>query len=151
MKKRDRQEAHGVILMAMTRISKPNTTQRWRTALQRAIAEGIEVRQLAGSGMWIATSGTDADVAYEVTPWDCECHAGQFIDPICKHRAALLAKLGRLRLNAEMAPPQPVSCPTCNGVGSVPGTVSMGKTWRYDNITCDDCHGTGYTLPAVAA
>jgi DnaJ-class molecular chaperone len=137
--------------MAMTRIIKENTTQRWRTALKRAEREGIEVRQLAGSGMWIATSGTDADVAYEVTPWECECHAGQFVDPICKHRAALLAKLGRLRLEAERPVPDPVHCPACNGMGTVPGTVSSGNTWRYDNVTCDDCHGTGYTLPAAAA
>lgn len=137
--------------MAMTRIAKENTSKRWRAALHRAESEGVEVRQLAGSGMWIATSGTDADVAYEVTPWECECHAGQFVDPICKHRAALLEKLGRLRLEAEDPAPEPVRCPSCNGVGTVPGTVSTGTTWRYDNLTCDDCHGTGYTLPAIAA
>jgi DnaJ-class molecular chaperone len=137
--------------MAMTRITRENTSKRWRAALNRANSEGVEVRQLAGSGMWIATSGTDPDVAYEVTPWDCECHAGQFVDPICKHRAALLAKLGRLRLESESVTPEPVKCPSCNGVGTVPGTVSTGRTWRYDNITCDDCHGTGYTLPSIAA
>ena len=51
--------------------------------------------------MWIATSATDPGTAYEVTPWGCECHAGQFGDPVCKHRAALLETLGRLAPNPE--------------------------------------------------
>ncbi|HYH11167.1 MAG TPA: SWIM zinc finger family protein [Thermomicrobiales bacterium] len=73
-----------------------NTETRWRAALRRAHAEGVQVRQLAGCGMWIATSTKDTVTAYEVTPWGCECHAGQFGDPVCKHRAALLEALGRL-------------------------------------------------------
>jgi len=34
-----------------------------------------------------------------VTPWSCECTAGQFDDPVCKHRAALLHRLGHLALD----------------------------------------------------
>lgn len=78
-----------------------NTTVRWQTALRRAQAEGVQVRQLAGSGMWIATSATDTETAYEVTPWGCECHAGQFGDPVCKHRAALHQVLGRLTVEDD--------------------------------------------------
>lgn len=70
-----------------------DSAPRWRRALERAHREGIEVRQLAGSGGWIATSATDPGSAYEVTPWSCECHAAQFGDPVCKHRAALLETL----------------------------------------------------------
>lgn len=79
-----------------------DTESRWKTALRRAHKEGVQVRQLAGCGMWIATSAKDTSTAYEVTPWGCECHAGQFGDPVCKHRAALLEALGRLR-NEEAA------------------------------------------------
>jgi hypothetical protein len=33
-----------------------NTPARWQAALRRALDEGVQVRQLAGCGMWIATS-----------------------------------------------------------------------------------------------
>ena len=122
-------------------IEREATMERWQSALRRALIEGVQIRQLAGCGMWIATSGSDGDTAYEVTPWACECQAGQHGDPVCKHRAALLAKLGRLRI--ESLGNVTVPCTTCNGLGEHPGTVSMGDTWRYDNVTCEDCHGSG--------
>ncbi len=78
------------------RLPRPDTPARWQAALRRALEEGVETRQLAGCGMWIATSSTEAGTAYEVTPWSCECHAGQFGDPVCKHRAALRERLGAL-------------------------------------------------------
>lgn len=136
--------------MANVMIEREATTERWRAALRRALKEGVEVRQLAGCGMWIATSGSDGDIAYEVTPWACECHAAQHGDPVCKHRAALLAKLGRLTIEALPEYGTTVICESCRGVGSHPGTVSLGDTWRYDNVTCEDCHGTG-RLPAGKA
>ncbi len=70
------------------------TPARWQTALRRAFAEHISVRQLAGSGMWIATSCSDLAAAYEVTRETCECQAGPFGDPVCKHRAAYWVALG---------------------------------------------------------
>ncbi len=76
-----------------------STPDRWQAALRRAIAEGVQVRQLAGSGLWVATSSHDPGVAYEVTPWSCECTAGQFNDPVCKHRAAMLHRLRHLALD----------------------------------------------------
>lgn len=96
-------------MMTTNTKNRPNTVQRWKTALRRAHAEGVEVRQLAGCGMWIATSASDPATAYEVTPWGCECHAGQFGDPVCKHRAALHEELGRL--SAELEPDQKHSTP----------------------------------------
>lgn len=84
-----------------------NTERRWVHALKRAHAEGVQVRQLAGCGMWIATSAKDTATAYEVTPWGCECHAGQFGDPVCKHRAALLEVLGRLRVADDRGASKP--------------------------------------------
>jgi hypothetical protein len=122
---------------------RPETPERWQQALKRARREGVQIRQLAGCGMWIATSVTDDTTAYEVTPWSCECWAAEFGDPICKHRAALLAKLGRLGTDSTGPREDTTRCTTCNGVGSHPGTVAVGSTWRYDNVTCEDCHGTG--------
>lgn len=61
-------------------------------ARQRAIAEGIEVRQVEGSSVWIATSGTKPDKAYVLNIVDgqavtCSCPAGAWGN-YCKHRAA---------------------------------------------------------------
>lgn len=136
-------------MMANMFLEREETTARWQAALRRALREGVEVRQLAGCGMWIATSGSDGEIAYEVTPWACECQAGQHGDPVCKHRAALLAKLGRLATEHRLDVTVP--CPNCNGVGEHPGTVSMGDTWRYDNVLCDDCHGSGRVAVDKAA
>ena len=135
--------------MANVFIEREASRERWQSALRRARTEGVQIRQLAGCGMWIATSGSDGEIAYEVTPWACECQAGQHGDPVCKHRAALLAKLGRL--TAERRMDVTVPCPNCNGVGEHPGTVSMGDTWRYDNVPCEDCHGSGRLPSAKAA
>ncbi len=77
----------------------------WQAVLRRALEEGVDVRQLAGCGMWVAPSSRDAGTAYEETPWECACHAGQHGDPVCKHRAALWMRLGWLSIEPESAPP----------------------------------------------
>ena len=53
------------------------------------IEQGVDVRQLATTGVWVATSGTDSTPAYVVTETDCECRAAQEGDRVCKHRALL--------------------------------------------------------------
>jgi hypothetical protein len=127
-----------------------NTPARWRTALRRAVAEGVQVRQLAGSGMWVATSATNAETAYEVTPWECECHAGQFGDPVCKHRAVLLATLGRIVSEAGAhASGRP--CDVCNGMGVHPAIARHGEPWRDEIVPCRHCRGTGYIQDYDAA
>lgn len=135
--------------MVTTTTKRKNTPARWRTALKRAHAEGVQVRQLAGSGMWIATSATDVGAAYEVTPWECECHAGQFGDPVCKHRAALLATFGRLVPNPDSTAPD--LCSVCNGMGSHTAPVRDGQTWRTETVICAHCQGAGYQPKAKAA
>jgi DnaJ-class molecular chaperone len=127
-----------------------NTPARWQSALRRAVAEGVQVRQLAGSGMWVATSANDADMAYEVTPWECECPAGQFGDPVCKHRAVLLATLGRLAAEAETHASIP-RCDVCNGMGSHPAIARYGVPWRDEIVTCAHCQGTGHVQRYHAA
>lgn len=83
--------------------SKLASPQRWQEALQRGIHEGVTVRQLAGSGLWLATSGTQPDVAYELTVRglivdSCSCPAGEHGDDVCKHRAVWYHQAGVLGL-----------------------------------------------------
>jgi hypothetical protein len=136
--------------MVVTSFAKrKNTPARWQSALRRAVAEGVQVRQLAGSGMWIATSATDAETAYEVTPWECECHAAQFGDPVCKHRAVLLATLGRIAESAEGVSGR--LCDVCNGMGSHPAIARHDQLWRNETVTCEHCRGTGVLRDREAA
>lgn len=94
---------------------RPNRTAspaRWQTAAQRAVAEGVQIRQLQSTGEWIATSGSDASLAYlvEVTgaiAHGCDCLAGLNGDPVCKHRAAYYLLTGALSLDPEPEPPAP--------------------------------------------
>src|SRR5688500_15753817 len=79
------------------------TPERWQKAAQRAIAERVQVRQINSTGMWVASSGTDSTMAYilEVITGvarSCTCQAGEFGDPVCKHRARLYLDTGLLRV-----------------------------------------------------
>src|SRR5215203_4682092 len=85
-----------------------SSSARWMKAAARAVAEGVQVRQLAGSGQWIASSGSDSSVAYEVevtgnVAHGCGCLAGLNDDPVCKHRAAFYLLIGAL--DPEPEPP----------------------------------------------
>jgi hypothetical protein len=76
-----------------------SSLERWQLAARRARKEGIEARQLVGSGGWIATSGTDRRAAYELAVTsgvvhDCACPAALHSDPVCKHRAAYWIAIG---------------------------------------------------------
>ena len=82
------------------------TPERWMKAAERAVAEGVQVRQCAGSGAWVANSGTDAAVAYEVEvtgniAHGCGCLAGLNDDPVCKHRARFYLDAGLLTLDGD--------------------------------------------------
>jgi hypothetical protein len=61
--------------------------ERWIKAAERAVAERVQIRQLAGSGQWVASSGSDASIAYEVAvtgnvAHGCGCLAGLNDDPV---------------------------------------------------------------------
>jgi hypothetical protein len=121
-------------LRTQTRTSSP---ARWIKAAERAVAEGIQIRQLVGSGAWVASSGSDPNAAYEVevtgnVAHGCSCLAGLNDDPVCKHRAAFFLLIGALNTDPEPegSPPAsaaPVvcfrcqgadaSCPVCAGAG----------------------------------
>ena len=119
------------------------TPERWQAVLRRAFAEGLQVRQLAGSGAWIATSGTDAAVAYGTDSTDCDCPAAMLgADPVCKHRTAYWNALGALDLDPEPDPPPPVVavtaiivrravCAWCEGEGYVVKRNSINPEQTY--------------------
>lgn len=75
---------------------RPSTPERWQQALIRARRGGLELRQLVGSGAWVATSERNQEAAYMVTEFECDCFAAEFGDPVCKHRAMLRYRLGHL-------------------------------------------------------
>ena len=99
--------------------------------------------------MWVSTSASDSTVAYEVTPWGCQCHAGQFGDPVCKHRAIPLEKLGRLHLDPEPDPSAPAVCTACNGRGSTSGTELFRGRRVSISVSCHHCLGTGQEQAAA--
>jgi hypothetical protein len=142
----------------MTTLPKPDTTLRWRQARDRARAEGIVVSQVAGSGQWVATSGTRRGVAYALAvtgnlAHGCECPAGQHEQDVCKHRAAFYDLIGAFpaltdvleaedlaRDAAAIAAPRP--CSWCAGRGK-----SFSE--HYLEIRpCGWCDGTGERLAA---
>src|SRR5215204_6999568 len=106
------------------RTNRQASPQRWQHAAERASAEGIEVRQVNASGMWVPNSGSQANVAYllEITGslvQSCSCPTGSFGDPCCKHAARYYLDAGLLDLDdPEPEPPAPaalVLCFRCRG------------------------------------
>ena len=98
-----------MIQQARPRVEHPD---RWVRAAERARAEGVQVHQLQGSGAWIATSGSQRGVAYELAvtgnvAHGCDCLAGLNGDGCCKHRAAFYLLIGALALPPEPDPPAP--------------------------------------------
>lgn len=151
----------------MRGINRTASPARWQAALARALAEGVQVRQLAGCGAWIATSGQDAGVAYQVAvsggvAHGCDCPAGEFGDPVCKHRALWYHVAGLLDLDPEPdpAPPAPIvavaniTCPDCDGEG-VQRIITGGRLSDWWSVPCRACNGTGSVqeeeAPAIAA
>lgn len=97
------------------RQTRTSTPARWMKAVERALAEGVEVRQLAGSGLWVASSGSDATVAYEVdvtgnVAHGCGCLAGLNGDPVCKHRAAFYLLIGAVHPSQQPTVSVGASC-----------------------------------------
>jgi len=143
----------------MATMQRAATPGRWRAAIERAITEGIEVRQLAGSGAWVATSGSDPLSAYEVAvsggvAHGCTCPAGEYGDPVCKHRGAYYLCLALIDPAPE--PPAPAvivrrrACPECAGDGwrRKASAIFAGVTFR---VTCRACRGSGVAGEEAAA
>ncbi len=99
--------------MVHTMARRQATPARWQAALRRALTEGVQVRQLAGCGAWVATSGTDTGTAYALAVTNgvahgCDCPAGANGDPVCKHRALWWHLAGLLDLD-DPEPPTPAA------------------------------------------
>ena len=134
-----------MVTAAPVRRMRQATPERWQAALARAVAEQVQVRQLAHSGAWIATSGTVANVAYQMDVTNgiahgCTCEAGQHGDEICKHRAMYYHLVGLLDLEA------PVDCGACGGDGAhvKESATFPGTSYR---VTCRACKGRGTVAP----
>ena len=128
-----------------TRPARIATPERWAKAAERARAEGIEVRQVASTGQWVATSGTHANVAYlmEVvagTVRACTCPAGEHGDPCCKHAAAFYLSSGLLDPEppTPAAPAPAATCPACGGRGERMETVGW-RGWEVVWHPCPRC------------
>ena len=120
------------------RTARTASPERWARAVTRAVAEGVQVRQINASGAWVATSGTQANVAYllEIVGGvvrSCSCPAGEFGDPCCKHAA-------RFYLDAGMLDPEPPA-----------SGISTGKEYGADSEPrCATAHADR-RLPGIAA
>lgn len=119
---------------------------RWVKAAERAVTEGIEVRQIASTGQWVATSGTQSNVCYllEVTNGTvtrCTCPAGEYGDPCCKHAARFYLDAGMLDPEPPTpAAPAPAECWACYGTGR-----------HWESTTCPYADNHSGTCPACAA
>jgi hypothetical protein len=124
--------------------------ERWQRAAQRAITEGISVRQVNASGMWVGSSGSDATMAYllEITGGvvhACSCPAGDFGDPCCKHAARFYLDAGLLEIeDPEPDPPAcgaMVTCRECSRGGVLYVQDCAVAGWPMPE--CPVCQGTG--------
>ncbi len=143
----------------MRRTNRTASPARWQAALARAIAEGVQVRQLASSGAWIATSGQDATIAYQVAvsggvAHGCDCPAGEHGDPVCKHRALWYHRAGLLDPEPDPATPAIVvvsrPCAACDGAG-YQRMVTGGGLADWWAVPCHACTGAGVVPGEEAA
>src|SRR3954447_15206284 len=88
---------------------------RWQRALDRALANALDVLIEPISGEAFVESATNPGTLYQVTATSCTCPAGQAGIP-CQHRACYLAQTGELAIDG-MAPVE--NCPDCHGAGVI--------------------------------
>ena len=127
------------------------STARWQSALQRAIANGIEPLQIAGTGEWVATSASKIGTVYRTDGVNCECDAGLAGNPVCQHRAVVRFIRGHLVMPDAAETPASIDCPSCGGRGWT--YCGDDYYWPYQ-IACRRCAGDGRVavwLTTVAA
>ena len=127
-------------MVTMMRTRRTADAAKWAELFGKAVREGVEVRQ-TGSGLWIATSGTDRTAAYVVELRECEC-PGHTYHGFCEHRALLAWTLGVLTLGRDTGPdpelPTPAA-PAGRAAGLSPAKVVMLKA---DAMTRHPLSGT---------
>jgi hypothetical protein len=116
--------------------SRTSDAKRWAKALERAIAEALDVLVEPISGEAFVESAGRPGVLYHVSAHTCSCPAGQK-GQICKHRACYLAQIGELPLEPTL-----VDCVACCGCG-------VQDYGRYA-LPCETCGGIG-RVPALPA
>lgn len=149
-----------------TQVRRPRveSPERWQKALERAVAGNVQVRQLRGSGQWVATSSSDPTIAYELdvtgnVVHGCTCPAAEHADPVCAHRAMAWYLIGALDLPEPTPVPEPapvtetVRCPDCGGDGFIK-IMTGGRFSDWVPGTCHRCASTGevtITIETLAA
>ncbi len=117
----------------------------------QARTTGVKLYMDRKDGRFYASSRSQPGTFHRLSGFSCSCQ-GFIRHGRCAHLAALHAALGWLEA-PDPTPPtgsslvtvtsDTVSCPTCNGTGSECGTISTGRSWRYENVVCTSCHGRG--------
>jgi hypothetical protein len=79
-----------------SRRNHPESAERWQKALQRAIANGLEVFMVADTGERMVTSASQLDTLHRTDCRHCTCAAGVAGDPVCQHRAVVRYIMGWL-------------------------------------------------------
>src|SRR5690349_18456289 len=110
--------AQAAQVSSVVRTRRQATPERWQAAARRALDEGVEVRQVNTSGMWVANSGTQRNVAYllEINQGivrTCSCPAGAYGDPVCKHTARYYLDMGLIDLDDPEPDPPALGAPSC--------------------------------------
>ncbi len=95
--------------MGQTLARRATTPERWRAALDRAVDNGIEPLQVAGSGEWVVTSATRTGTVYRTDGVTCECEAARHGDEVCIHRAVVRFVLGWLTDDDPDPEPRPLA------------------------------------------
>lgn len=106
------------------------------------VVNGVKLLR-ATNGRYYAESASQPGHLWFLTGFSCQC-PGFVHRQTCRHHAALMASLGWVDTTPEPTSPAPASCPTCSGTGAECGTVSSGRSWRYESIVCTSCHGVGH-------
>jgi hypothetical protein len=118
---------------------RPNTYERWKKALRRAIDNGLEIFTVNDTGERFVISASKLDTLYRTDARISSCASGVAGDPVCQHRAVVRFTLGWQRLPE----PAPAQCIWCNGTGRIPNDYHE----RYD--VCDMCGSTGTRSAAI--
>ena len=94
-----------MVTQAPARTCRAASPERWHVALERAIAQGVEPLQVAGTGEFVVTSATKLGTVYRCDGVRCECEAALLGgDEVCTHRAAVRFVLGTLPEPEPTAP-----------------------------------------------
>jgi hypothetical protein len=137
------------MVTTQVRIGEIDNRQALTRLAAKARRDGIRLYR-DRSGRYFASSTSTPGTLHYLTGYSCDCQ-GFATHQRCKHHAALMTALGWVEDTRDPEPEPPTAiantCSECQGTGQTCGTISTGpSSWRYDAITCPDCHGSG--IPA---